>query len=110
MLRDGGKALPPPPTKICQTYLTSMKLGTFIPHPKKILKMYKDMTHTLTFADISIFYQKSATFVLVRNTDKDWILMLSCYFFNLVLLFKGCSNKNGCNFDDTSKIGYSRPS
>ena len=72
--------------------------------------MYKDMKHTLTFPDISILYQKSATFVLVRNTDKDWILMLSCYFFNLVLLFKGCSNKNGCNFDDASKIVYSRPS
>ena len=41
------------------------------------------MTHPLGSADISIFYQKSTTFVLVRNTDKNCILMLKFYFFNI---------------------------
>ena len=61
------------------------------------------MTHTLSSADMSIFYQKSTTFVLVRNTDKNCTLMLK------FLVFKGCSNNNACNFDNVSKIGYSRP-
>ena len=39
------------------------------------------MTHFLSFADISAFYQKSATFVILRNTDKDCILMHNFYFF-----------------------------
>ena len=32
------------------------------------------MTH-LSSADISSFYQNFATFVILRNADKDWILM-----------------------------------
>ena len=30
--------------------------------------------------------------------------------FNFFLVFQGWFNKNVCNFDDISKIGYSRPS
>ena len=67
------------------------------------------MTHTLSSADMSIFYQKSTSFVLVRNTDKNCILMLKFYFVTFFLVFKGCSNNNACNFDNVSKIGYSRP-
>ena len=38
------------------------------------------MTHPLRSADIT-FYQKSATFVILRNTDKDCILMHNLYLF-----------------------------
>ena len=31
----------PPLDKICRTYPTTMKLGTVIPYPKKIQKIYK---------------------------------------------------------------------
>ena len=31
-------------------------------------------------------------------------------FFNFSRVFKGFCNKHGCNFDDVSKIGSSRPS
>ena len=41
------------------------------------------MTHPLGSADISSFYQNSTTFVLVKNTDKNCILMLKFYFFNI---------------------------
>ena len=30
--------------------------------------------------------------------------------FNFVWVLRGCFNKNGSNFDDVNKIGYSRPS
>ena len=40
------------------------------------------MTYTLSSADIIIiFYQKSATFVILKNTDKDCILKHNFYFF-----------------------------
>ena len=39
------------------------------------------MTHPLSSADIITFYQKSATFVILRNTDQDCILMHNFYFF-----------------------------
>ena len=45
--------------------------------------------------DISIFHQKSAIFIISKNAD---------------IVFKGCVNKSGSNFDNVSKIGYSRPS
>ena len=58
-----GKA---PLSKICQTYPTIIKLGTLITYLKKIKKIYiNHMTHPLISADISIFYKKSATFVIL---------------------------------------------
>ena len=39
------------------------------------------MAHPLSSADRSFFYQKSATNVILRNTDKDCILMYNFYFF-----------------------------
>ena len=98
LLRDGGKA---PLPKICQTYPTILTLGSLISYLKKIQKRYKSHDTLLEFCRHQHFYQKSATFVLLRNIDKD------C---NFVWVFKGCSNKKGCNFDNVSKIGYSRPS
>ena len=69
------------------------------------------MTHPMSSADIIILYQKSTTFVILRNTDKDCILMHNFYFFSFFFeSLKGCSDKNGCNFDDVNKTGYYRPS
>ena len=49
------------------------------------------MTYSLSSADISIFYQKSTTFVILRNTDRDCILMHNFYFFQLCLSLQGLS-------------------
>ena len=49
------------------------------------------VTHPLSSADIAFFHGKSATYVISRKTDIDCILT------------------HVCNFDDMSKIGYSRP-
>ena len=43
---DGG--LPPIP-KICHAYPTMIKLGTFIPYPKKIQKIYESRDTPLEF-------------------------------------------------------------
>ena len=37
----------PPLPKTCHTYPTTMKLGTVIPHPKKIQKIYKSRDRPL---------------------------------------------------------------
>ena len=55
------------------------------------------------------FYRKSTTFVMSRNTDIAFLYKNSHSFY-FFLVFKGCFNKHGCDFDDVSKIGYSRPS
>ena len=52
-------------------YLTQRRFKTYINH----------VAHPLSFADISIFRQKSATLVISRNTDIGCILIHSCYFF-----------------------------
>ena len=45
--KKGGKKAPLP--KICRTYAIMMKLGTFIPHPKKIQKIYESRDTPLDF-------------------------------------------------------------
>ena len=44
---EGAKRLPLP--KICQTYPTVMKLGTVIPYPKKIQKIYESRDAPVDF-------------------------------------------------------------
>ena len=44
---EGGKNAPLP--KICHTYPTVMKLGTVIPYPKKIQKIYESRDTPLEF-------------------------------------------------------------
>ena len=46
-LRGGAKRLPLP--KICHTYPTVMKLGTVIPYPKEIQKIYESCDTPLEF-------------------------------------------------------------
>ena len=50
---EGGQKGPLP--EICHTYPTMMKLGTVIPHLKKIQKFINHVTHPLSSADITIF-------------------------------------------------------
>ena len=38
-----------PPLKICLTYPTMMTLGTVIPYPKKIQKIYKSLDTPIEF-------------------------------------------------------------
>ena len=70
----GGERQKGPRPKICDTYPEMMKLGTVIPHLKKIQKMYH-VAHPLSSADISIFHGKKANFLISRNTDTDCILI-----------------------------------
>ena len=70
---------------------------------------YNDETrHSYTLPQ-HFFYRKSTTFVMSRNTDIAFLYKNSHSFY-FFLVFKGCFNKHGCDFDDVSKIGYSRPS
>ena len=70
-----GRAKYPPPSKICHTYPTMMKLGTVIPYLKKIKNIWIRW-HTpwvpLTWAS---FHQKSANFAWSRNTCIDCMLI-----------------------------------
>ena len=75
------KKTPPSLPKICCTYHTIMKLGTLIHYLKRIQKIYKSSDTSVEFPDISIFYRKSATFVVSKNTDIDSILTRSFRFF-----------------------------
>ena len=60
-----------PLSKTCHTYPTMMKLGTVVYYLKKSRKYINHMTQLFVFADISIFCQKVATFVISKNTDVD---------------------------------------
>ena len=44
-----GKAKKAPLPKFCHTYPTMMKLGTVIPYPKKIQKIYESRDTPLEF-------------------------------------------------------------
>ena len=49
LLTDGGGPKRPPLPKTCQTYPTMMKLGTVIPYPKNIQKIYESRDTPLEF-------------------------------------------------------------
>ena len=98
----------PPFPKLCHIHPTMMLLGTVISYPKKIQKTYKSCETPLEFRWYQhFFYRKSATFVVSRNTDIDCILIHNFNFF-FFWVFIDYFNKQSCNFDDVSKIGYSR--
>ena len=61
----GGKKAPFP--KICHTYPIRMKLGTVIPYPKKVRKIYEPVTHALSSADISIFSPEISKFCYIED-------------------------------------------
>ena len=62
----GGKKAPRLP-KICRTYPTMMKLGTVIPHLRKMLKYISHVTHCISSADISIFSPEISKFCYVKK-------------------------------------------
>ena len=62
--------------KICHTYPKIMKLGAVIPYLMKIRKINKSRDTAIKFYwHQYFFHQKSATFVISRNTDIDCILI-----------------------------------
>ena len=61
----GGKQTPPP--KICQTYPTSIKLGTVIPYLEKILKVDESRVAPLNSTDISILSLKINKFCYIKK-------------------------------------------
>ena len=102
------RAKKPPLPKICHTYPTMIKLDTVISYLKKIQKYINYVTHHLSSADISIFSLEISNFCYFKkyryrlHFNTKFLILLT-----LFLVFKGCSNKCGCNFDDIAKIGYS---
>ena len=93
-----GKSLPVP--KICRTMI---KLGTVLALLKKIQKIYKSCGTPFVHCWRQHFFTGNHQLSLHRYIKK-------CRYrlpFNSLKVFL---IKLGCNFDDTSKIGYSRPS
>ena len=88
------------------THPTMMKLGTVIPHlAKNIQKRYKSCD---THLDISIFSLEISNLCYIKkHRCRLHLNNIILTFFSLVLKIV---SKYGCNFDDVSKIGYSRPS
>ena len=59
------------------------------------------VTHPYSFADISIFCQKSAILCYIKKYRH-----INSNSSNFSRVFKDCFNKRGENFDDVSKNGY----
>ena len=101
-----GMAGPPLP-EICHTYSTTMKLGTVIPHLKKIQKIYEYRTS----ADISIFSREIIKFLLHQEIEIEIdILYMISNSFSFSWVFKDFLIKPGSDFDDFSQNGYLRSS
>ena len=67
-------------------------------------------THTLSSADISIFFTGNQQILLYQETQMQITFSFIIYnSFNL-FGFKDCFNKHGYNFGNVSKNGYPRPS
>ena len=101
----------PPLPKICHIYPTIMNFATVIPSLKKIQKHINHVTYPLSSADISNFSPEISNFLCIKKYT--YRLHFNTQFLNLLTffrVFKGYFNKHGCNFDDVSSIGYSRPS
>ena len=52
-----------------------MKLSTVNLNLRRSKKYINHVTHSLSTADTTIFYRKSADFAISRNTDIDYILV-----------------------------------
>ena len=79
----GCKKVPLP--NICHTYPAMMKLGSVILYLKKIHKTYRSRDTPWVLLASAIFHWKSATFVIPRNTDIDYILII---LSNILVSFK----------------------
>ena len=77
-----GEVKKAPLPKICHTYPTMMKLGTVIPYPKKIRKIYESRDTPVEFCSHRhFFHRKSINFAISRNTDIDCNLIHNFYLF-----------------------------
>ena len=104
----GAKRTPLP--KICHTYPTLMKLGTVIPYPKKIQKIYESHETPLDFCWYQYFFTGNQQILLYQEIQvyiAFWYIICNC--FNVFWVFKIFFNKYDYNFDDVSKNGYSKP-
>ena len=107
----GGVAKRPPVPKICHTYPTMIKLGTVIPYPRKIQKIYKSRDTPLQFCWHQHFFTGNQHILIYQEIQIQiafWYLISNSFNFSWV--FKDCFVKHGNNFDDASKNGYPRPS
>ena len=96
-----GKMDPLP--KICHTYPTMTKFGSIIPYLNKIKKIYK--SHLLSLLTSAFFHGKSAALLY-----QEIQIQIDVIISNSFKVFKGCFGKHGSNFDDVSKVGYSKSS
>ena len=90
--RRGAKRTPLP--KICQIYLTMMKLGTCIPYLKKSKKYINHVTHPLSSADISNFSPEISKFCYIKkymyrlHFDTKFLILLTFLKFLKIVLIK----------------------
>ena len=107
----GGVAKRPPVPKICHTYPTMIKLGTVIPYPRKIQKIYKSRDTPLQFCWHQHFFTGNQHILIYQEIQIQiafWYLISNSFNFSWV--FKDCFDKHGYKFDDASKNRYPRPS
>lgn len=77
-----GRGPKSPLSKICQTYLAIIKLGTVIPSLMNIRKIYESRDTLLDFCWCNqFFHRKQAMFVIWGNTDVNCILTHNYWFF-----------------------------
>ena len=109
-LIKGGTFWPPLP-KISHTYPTIMKLGTVIPYLKKTQKIYKSRDTPHEFCWHQHFFTRNQPILLHQEIQLYigfWCIIYNSFNFYWVL--NKFFDNHGYNFDDVSKIGYSRPS
>ena len=100
-----------PLPKIRYTHPTMLKLSTVIPSLKRFKKCIIHARHPLSSADISIFHQKLANFVISGNKDKiDCIYYRTFDSFDCYRVLKACLDQRDCNFDKVSNTVCCRPS
>ena len=87
-----GWALP----KICHTYPTMMKLGSVIPYPKKVQKIYESGNAPLEFCWHQHFLTRNQQILLYQEIQIQIVFwyIISIYF-NFSWVFIDCYNKHG---------------
>ena len=97
-----GVAKRSPFPKICHTYPTKMKLGTFIPYLKKFQEIYESRDTPLAFCWHQHFFNRNQQILLYQGIQISFWYIISISF-NFPWVFKDCFRKHGNNFDDVSK-------
>ena len=77
-----GEAKKVPLPKICHTYPTMMKLGTVIPYPKKIQKIYESRDTPLEFCWHQDFFTGNQQILLYQEIQISIVFLctISIYF------------------------------